>query len=276
MTVQLLPTPTPEEIARDILDASARRRQIAPFSARYAGIDLALAFRVTAELRRQRAGRGETPVGRKIGFTNRTIWAEYGVYAPIWGDMYDTTLKTFAESPAVDLSALLEPRIEPEIAFGIARTPEPGMDEAAILGCIDWVAHGCEIVQSIYPAWRFAAADTVAAYGLHGAYRLGPKHAVTAANRAAWLQRLDKFSVVLFRDGAEIDRGQAANVLDGPLSALRHLVELLNVDPDNPPLKPGEIVTTGTLTRAFPVKPGERWRTQLSGTPIDGIEVRFV
>ncbi len=32
--------------------------------------------------------RGERPIGRKIGFTNRNIWAEYGVYAPIWGDVY--------------------------------------------------------------------------------------------------------------------------------------------------------------------------------------------
>ena len=29
-------------------------------------------------------GRGETPLGYKIGFTNRGIWDRYGVHEPIW------------------------------------------------------------------------------------------------------------------------------------------------------------------------------------------------
>jgi 2-keto-4-pentenoate hydratase len=41
------------------------------------------------------------------------------------------------------------------------------------------------------------------------------------------------------------DRGHAANVLDGPLSALRHLVGLFARDPVNSHLAPGDIVTTG-------------------------------
>ena len=72
-----------------------------------------------------------------------------------------------------------------------------------------------------------------------------------------------------------LDRGRAENVLDGPLSALRHLVALLARDRANPPLAAGEIVTTGTLTRAFPVAAGERWSTELIGIPLEGIAVRF-
>ncbi len=265
----------PEQIAHDILAASAARRQIAPFSERIGGFDLATAYQVTAALRRQRQARGERPVGRKIGFTNRTIWEEYGVYAPIWGDMYDTTLKPLGTDGVVDLGPLLEPRIEPEIAFGLGRPPRAGMDEAALLGCIDWVAHGFEIVQSIYPAWRFAAADTVGAYGLHGVYRIGPRHSLHDHPGIDWLQALAGFEIELSRDGAVIDRGKAANVLDGPLSALRHLVELLAKDPANPSVAAGEIVTTGTVTRAFPVKAGETWSTKLHGLPLEGIAIRF-
>jgi 2-oxo-3-hexenedioate decarboxylase len=264
-----------DEIAREILDASASRRQIALFSERMPGFDLDAAYQVTAALRRQRQTRGEKPVGRKIGFTNRTIWAEYGVYAPIWGDMYDTTLKPLDTNGVVDLSPLLEPRIEPEIAFGLARPPQPGMDEAALLGCIDWIAHGFEIVQSIFPGWRFAAADTVAAYGLHGAYRIGPRHRLRDHPKVDWLTVLATFEIELSRDGVVIDRGKAANVLDGPLSALRHLVELLAQDSANAPVTAGEIVTTGTVTRAFPVKTGETWSTRLHGVPFDGISIRF-
>jgi 2-oxo-3-hexenedioate decarboxylase len=268
-------TLAPSDIAAEILAASAERQQIAPFSERVAGFDLAIAYQVTAALRSQRQARGEKPVGRKIGFTNRTIWEEYGVYAPIWGDMYDTTLKPLASDGVVDLSPLLEPRIEPEIAFGLARPPQSGMDELALLGCIDWVAHGFEIVQSLYPGWRFAAADTVAAYGLHGIYRIGPRHRLHDHPNVDWLKALVNFEVALSRDGAPVDRGKAANVLDGPLSALRHLVELLAEDSANAPLAAGEIVTTGTVTRAFPVKAGEAWSTRLDGLPLDGIAIRF-
>ena len=53
--------------------------------------------------------------------------------------------------------------------FGLKAAPMPGMNEAALLDCIEWVALGYEVVQSIFPDWKFAAADTVAANGVHGA-----------------------------------------------------------------------------------------------------------
>ena len=31
-------------------------------------------------------------MGRKIGFTNRELWREYGVYESIWAFVYDTTV----------------------------------------------------------------------------------------------------------------------------------------------------------------------------------------
>jgi 2-oxo-3-hexenedioate decarboxylase len=79
----------------------------------------------------------------------------------------------------------------------------------------------------------------------------------------------------LFRDGALIDHGHVTNVLGGPLAALRYLIDVLDHDALNPPLAAGEIVTTGTLTRAFPVAPGQSWGTSLTCTPLTGVSVRF-
>jgi 2-oxo-3-hexenedioate decarboxylase len=148
------------------------------------------------------------------------------------------------------------------------------MDERALLDCIGWVAHGFEIVQSIFPAWKFSAPDTVAAFGLHGALLIGPRHPIAEA-AADWHRALARFEIDLERGGTLADHGLAANVLDGPLSALRHLVDLLARDRGNPSLAAGEIVTTGTLTRALPVAPGETWTTELSGIALDGVRVRF-
>jgi 2-keto-4-pentenoate hydratase len=158
--------------------------------------------------------------------------------------------------------------------FGLARAPAPDMDEAALLGCIDWIAHGFEIVQSVFPSWKFTAADTVIANGLHGALLIGPRHQA-AGHAAQWLSTLATFEIDLFCNGVLVDHGHAANVIDGPLSALRHLVGLLAHDPFNPPLDAGEIVTTGTLTRAFPIKSGETWSAQPRGIALDGVRARF-
>ena len=251
-------------------------RQVSPFSSRVLDFDLDAAYRVTAAVRRMREARGETVVGRKIGFTNRTIWDEYRVAAPMWGYVYDRTVHDLAAlGGTFSLAGLAEPRIEPEIVFGLAAAPDPEMDERALLGCVEWAAHGFELVQSIFPGWAFTLADTVAGYGLHGALLIGPRHDITP-NRDEWLHALQTFEIDVLRDGAVLDHGCAANVLDGPLCALRHLVEVLAHDPENPPLAAGEIVTTGTLTRAFPVAPGETWSTAPTGVALDGIAIRFV
>jgi 2-oxo-3-hexenedioate decarboxylase len=247
-------------------------RQIAPFSTRFPYFDLDDAYQVTAAVRQLRETRGETPVGRKIGFTNRTTWPDY---SPMWGYVYEHTVHDLAAIGEVfSLAGLAEPRIEPEIAFRLAATPAPGMDERALLDCVDGVAHGFELVQSIFPRWAFSAADAVAAFGVHGDLLLGPWHAV-AGHDAVWNQRLSTFLIDLQRDGVVVDQGRASNVLGGPLSALRHLVEVLASDPGNPSLVAGEIVTTGTLTGALPVSPGETWTTALTGVALDGIAIRF-
>jgi 2-oxo-3-hexenedioate decarboxylase len=247
-------------------------RQIAPFSSRLEQFDLDDAYRVTAAVRQLREARGETPAGRKIGFTNRTTWPDY---APMWGYVYDHTVHDLAAiGETFSLAGLAEPRIEPEIAFRLSAAPAPGMDESTLLGCVDAVAHSFEVVQSIFPGWAFTAPDAIAAYGVHGTLLLGPWRPV-AAFREAWEQALSSFTVVLLRDVEGVDQGQASNVLGGPLTAVRHLVELLSRDPVNPPLAAGEIVTTGTLTRAFPVAPGETWATELTGVALDGIAIRF-
>jgi 2-oxo-3-hexenedioate decarboxylase len=265
-----------QDIAKEVLEVLGTGRQLDPFSKVYPDFGLKDAYNVTEAVRAEREARGERSIGRKIGFTNRTIWAEYGVYAPIWGYVYDRTVQDLTDEPLeVSLKGLAEPRIEPEIVFGLAARPEPGMDEQALVACIDWIAHGFEIVQSIFPNWAFQAPDTVAGYGLHGRLYVGPRH--PAASRLdEWTRELSRFEIDLFCNGVHVDHGAAANVLDGPLLALRHLAEALAEDPQSPALAPGEIVTTGTLTRAFPVATGEEWKTELSGIPLESARIRFV
>src|SRR5262249_40727956 len=148
-----------DAIAQEAFTLLGTGRQVSPFSARYVGFDLADAYRIAARVRQLRTARGETAIGRKIGFTNRAVWAGYGISGPIWGHVYDSTFRDLASAGGVHrLNGLAEPRIEPEIVLHLASAPRADMDDEALLGCVDWIAHGFEIVHSIFPGWAFTAA----------------------------------------------------------------------------------------------------------------------
>ena len=269
------PASASHAIADELLGLLGTRRQIATFSSRHASFSHAEAYECVEITRNAREGRGEMPVGRKIGFTNTTIWEEYGVTGPLWNYMYDSTVHDLAAiGRSFALAGLPEPRIEPEIALHLAQAPNSSMDDDALFGCIDWIAHGFEIVQSVFPGWVFAGNDATAAFGLHGALLLGDRHAI-GSDRAGWKQELTHFTVGLARNGHRVAQGQASNVLGGPVQALRFLVGELDKMPPSRRLRPGEIVTTGTLTRAMPAQAGETWTTDFPGSRIKGEKLLF-
>jgi 2-oxo-3-hexenedioate decarboxylase len=225
--------------------------------------DLGQALDVADRMRAARIARGDEPVGYKIGFTNRRIWPRYGVYAPIWGTVWRHTLQFLGgASVRVSLAGLSQPRLEPEVVFGLKAVPRAGMDNAAIVGCIDWVAHGFEIVHTHFADWRFKLADCFADDALHGRLYVGPRVPISRfADPAAELRAL---RVELLRDGVTVDRGEGSIVLDGPVDALRQWVDAMHAQPQRWPICAGDVVTTGTLTDAWPMKPGMRFETLLS------------
>ena len=216
-----------------------------------------------------RVARGEQRLGYKIGFTNRTIWARYGVHHPIWGPVYDSTVTRLpATNAVVDVSGFAEPRLEPEIVVQLRSVPETA-DPVAIARCVEWVAHGFEIVQSHFPGWAFSGAESFAAQGLHGALLIGPTvdPAELASSADALPDALAQITVRLGQlDGPQdafrcVDEGVGTNVLDGPLHAIAHLMRELAAS--NVSLVAGDIITTGTITDAQPLVAGQQWRSEL-------------
>jgi 2-oxo-3-hexenedioate decarboxylase len=264
-----------QRVAAELIRLHDGAAEVAPFSERYAELTPEDGYRAAAQLHAHRVAQGWKPVGRKIGFTNRTIWKRYGVYEPMWGMVYDRTLQFARDGRArVALAGLAQPRIEPEICFRLASAPpRDTRDPQALLATIDWVAHAIEIVQCHHPDWRLKIADCTADNGLHGRLVVGTPVPVGALPDLA--ERLPALEVTLRCAARVIDHGVGANVLDSPLNALAFLVEVLAKLPESPPLAAGEIITTGVLTDAHPVAPGETWSTTFEGLPLAGLEVRF-
>lgn len=266
-------------IAEAIIACQDGARTIAPFTADDPSFDVARAYEVLAEIDARREASGWTPVGRKIGFTNRTIWERYGVYQPMWAPVWSRTV-TYAEraetgTASLSLAGFVRPRIEPEVVLKLRASPPVSDDPLELIEAVEWIAPGFEIVQSIFPDWKFAAADCTAASGLHAALVVGKPFALSAANRKDMAKLLPAFELTLSRGGAEIDRGIGSNVLGSPLNALAHLVRLLAGQPRFAPLAAGEIVTTGTVTDAWPVSPHETWQSDYGTLGIEGLRLSF-
>lgn len=261
-------------IADELVDLLDTGRQITPYSHRDPGFDLDQAYRIAEQVMRLRLSRGETVVGRKIGFTNRAVWGDYDISGPIWNYMYDRTVRELATSETFELRQIPEPRLEPEIVLHLGRAPAPGMSPAKLLECVDWIAPAWEIVYSIFPNWQFSAADAAAAYGVHGALLLGRRQRVPC-DHIEKAEDLANFSIEMRGSNGAVASGHARNVLGGPLHALRFLVDEIARHPKCEPIGAGELVTTGTLAPAMPAVAGETWTTTFDGVDLEPIRTTF-
>ena len=86
---------------------------------------------------------------------------------------------------------------------------------------------------------------------------------------------LENFTVTLSCDGEVREKGKGSNALGNPLKAIVHLIDVIAKQPYASRLQYGELVTTGTLTAALPILPGQTWATNLDGIPMPGISVLF-
>jgi 2-keto-4-pentenoate hydratase len=247
--------------------------------------DVPLAYATALAVRAARSAGGERPVGYKVGFTNRTIWPRYEVYGPIWGTVWNSTLRRGdASAPnegVLSLKGLCEPRIEPEVVFCLREAPPPDCSLAQLVAAVDWVAHGYEIVHTHFPAWKFTAAQAVADGGLHGLLLVGhPVKLDAGMAPEAVVASLAGLRIKLYGDGVLKDEGTGANVLDGPVQALLHFVNELRAIPGAPALQAGDVITTGTMTDAWPVAAGQTWHTAIEASGpvaggLKGLTVRF-
>ena len=259
------------ETARTLEQAHHNVTSVTPITQYQGSFNLQQAYDVASQLHRLRLANGARFVGRKIGFTNPRMWEQYGIEAPIWGSMYQHTITEVADDHRTGyLRSLVEPKIEPEIIFGIKKQLSPQHSIEALLDCIAWVAIGYELVQSHFPNWNFQAPDAVAAGSLHGHLYIGKKHPIEALG-ADPILTLKNFNLTLYCNGLFVETGTGKDVLGNPLNALHHLVQVLATQQADP-IGENEIITTGTITLAKPVTIGQTWSISLDGlalTPFD-------
>lgn len=270
-------TMTHQAYAQALIDARFATRNLVNPSASFQDFSLEDGYdicRMAHELLEQKGFRS---VGRKIGFTNRDTWEEFGLETPIWAHMYEQSLFLDKPSP-LSLSDRTAPRIEPEIVLKLAEDiadPEALKTEQDWLAALEWIAIGFEIVDCHYPGWEFTAADAVADFGVHGCLTVSEPMPLAGQDADTVIRQLADLQVVLSKNGEQIAEGKGSNALGSPLTALRYLAQTIAGQDWAPSLKAGEVITTGTLTPLPYVKAGESWSVSVSGLALPGLELSF-
>jgi 2-keto-4-pentenoate hydratase len=262
--------------AHRLLDARAQAELIPTISSQ-SSLSIEDGYDIVKSMIDIRTAQGETMVGRKVGFTNRKIWSTYGVEAPIWTPIFDTTIRYTEDNRGIQsLQGALQPRIGPELVFKLSQTPAADATMEELAGCVEWMAHAFEIVVCPFRDWKFEMADSIAAYGLHGSLIIGEPKMLSAASRRNLGEVLVNATLSLSCGDELRSAGFGSDVLGSPLHALWHLHQLLIKQPQFPQLSAGEIITTGTWTDVCPIKPGETWTSAFSGVSLPGLTISFV
>jgi 2-keto-4-pentenoate hydratase len=260
--------PEIEALAERLLRARDSRTTLEQPSSRTGGFTLADGYAVGAAIAARRTQAGQLRVaGKKIGLTYRPIWDRIGIDHPVWAPVYDDGIH---EDPdEVSIADLVSPRLEVEVILCFDRPLPVGAGREQIAAAVSWAALGYEIVDCHYPGWGLTPPDMVADFGCHAALAVGTRRAITAREVLA----LADLQVTLECDGEVVATGGGADVLGGPADA----VQAVLAGPHAAPVRAGDVITTGALTRgAHASAPGSCWTARAHGGPsFDPVRVQL-
>lgn len=238
---------TEDSVATELLACEAERRDRTKFTDEWPDLDVETGYRIQDETLRRRLARGETLVGVKLGLTSKAKQERMGVDTPFVAWLTDAMVLQPGEP--VPQSALIHPRIEPEIVFVMReRLMGPGVTAAQALAAVDQVYAGAEVIDSRYRDFKFAAGDVVADNASSGAYVVAP------GGVAPGSLDLVAEEVLLEVDGEVVDRATGAAVLGHPAEALALAVN--DLSKRGLAVEAGWTVLTGGMTDAVFATPG--------------------
>ena len=265
----------PRSLAHELHDAYLRKTLVTAPTMREGGFDLAAAYATEAELVRLRHAEGHRSVGVKVGFANKAMWRALKLDTLVWAHIYDDTVRhAVGNAATIAIGNMHAPKIEPEIVFKLHSPIAPEADAAAVLGATEWLALGFEIIDCVYPDWKFTPVDFVAAYGLHVGLIVGAPLAVTAELIPSLVDQLAAFTVTLQKNGETVAQGSGKNSLKSPALCLGELSSASTKAGD--PLKAGDLVSSGTLTEAQLLAPGQAFTAVVEGLNVSPLTVRTV
>jgi 2-oxopent-4-enoate/cis-2-oxohex-4-enoate hydratase len=248
----------------ELYQAMTTRTVVDPLTTRHPDITIENAYHIQQRMLQRRLDAGERIVGKKIGVTSAAVMNMLGVYQPDFGYLLDGMI--YNEGQSIDISTLIQPKAEGEIAFILKKDlMGPGVSNADVLAATECVMPCFEIVDSRIRDWKIKIQDTVADNASCGVFVLG--------DRAVNPRRIDLSTcgMVFEKNGDIIGTGAGAAALGSPVNAVTWLVNTLGRLGIG--IKAGEVVLSGALAAMAPAKAGDNFRVSMGG--LGSCSVRF-
>lgn len=238
-----------QECAQVLYEAELRRRPVAPLTDRYPEMDAASAYAIQgAGITMKLRNRDIRVVGRKAGLTNPAVQRVFGVNEPDFGHILSDMV--VAGSSVIRRDCLIQPRVEPEIAFVLsADLRGPHVSPADVWRATGFICPALEIIDSRIQDWQIRLADTVADNA--SASR------VIVGSRIPVRENLDlrPQEAVLTVNGKMVSAGFGEAVLGDPAMAVAWLANCLSGFGDF--LRAGEIIMPGAFSSPAAIQAGD-------------------
>lgn len=235
------------------VDTAAHRAQAIPQFANEEGLREAEAYAVQAASIARRVQRGERRTGVKMGFTSRAKMVQMGVDDMIWGRLTDAMAE--GDGAPVSLRRFVHPRVEPELAFLLAKPLPANVSLPEALEAVAAIAPALEIIDSRFDNFKFTLGDVIADNASSSGYVIGPWRESR--------QDLSNLGLVMSINGAARQVGSTAGILGNPLRSLVAAARLSAAAGE--PLQAGWLVMAGGATAAEPLRPGQHILLEMQG-----------
>jgi 2-keto-4-pentenoate hydratase len=255
---------TRAEVARQLLDAYGSGKPIAPLTATYDDLTLEDAYAIQLLQIRELLDAGRVVKGHKVGLTSAAMQRLLGVDEPDYGHLLDDFFHL--EHAPIPFDRFLQPRIEPEVAFVLAKPLRgPGVTVHEAIAAVDFVLPALEIVDSRIEAWKIGLLDTIADNASSGAVVLGstPTDLRDVDLRLA--------GAVMTLNGAVVGTGAGGAVLGSPITSLVWLAN--TVGARGVTLEAGQVVLPGAVCAMVPVAAGDTVTANFAG--LGSVTARF-
>jgi 2-keto-4-pentenoate hydratase len=221
---------------------------INPLTETFPGLSIDDAYDVQLAWVADQVRGGRAVRGHKVGLTSAVMQQQLGVDQPDFGHLLDGMI--FSESDVVPMSDLIQPRIEPEIAFVLGEDlTGPGITVEDAARAVDYVVPALEVIDSRIVDWRITIADTIADNASSAAVVLGSSRYSLAD------VDLQHAKVSLTRNGEVVGTGTTGDVMGNPLHALVWLANTLGLRGQS--LRAGHVVLPGSCTASVTVDLGD-------------------
>jgi len=247
---------TREEIAGALLDAYSSRKPVDQLTGQYEDLTVEDAYQIQLLQVAVWTSAGAQVKGHKVGLTSMAMQRQLGVDQPDYGHLLDGMF--WAEHEPVPAGRFLQPRVEPETAFVLARPLRgPGVTIADAIAAVGFVLPALELIDSRIRDWKIGLADTIADNASSGGVVLGSSPTALSA------VDLRLAGCNLHKNGELAGTGASGAVLGSPLKALAWLAN--TVGARGVGLEAGQVILPGSVTASIPVGPGDTVTATFAG-----------